>query len=70
MAGNKGRIKKWIQFNKAAVIWILVIMIYTFIMLGIIFGLGSDMDGCSSGSLSSKQNGETVEIETSMKSGS
>lgn len=70
MSRNKGRIKKWVQFNKAAVIWISCMIIYTLIMLGIIIGFGSDMKGCSSGSLSSSENRENVEIETSMKSGS
>ena len=71
MAGkrNKGRVKKWMQFNKAAVVYIAVILIYTLIMLGIILVLGGDMKGCSSGSLSS-DNKESVTVETSMKSGS
>lgn len=65
MARNKGRIKKWIQYNKPAVISLAVVFIYTAIMLGIIFGLGFDFKNCSSGSLSDVKNQE-VEIETSM----
>lgn len=66
---SKGRVKKWVQFNKSAVIYIVVIVIYTLIMLGIILALGGNMKGCSSGSLSSNEK-ESVNIETSMKSGS
>ncbi|MDE7432025.1 MAG: hypothetical protein K2N34_08940 [Lachnospiraceae bacterium] len=65
MGKNKGRIKKWVQYNKAAVISLAVVFIYTAIMLGIIFGLGFDFKNCSSGSLSDAKNQE-VEIETSM----
>ena len=58
MAKNN-RIKKWMQYNKAAVIWIA--------MLGIIFGLGFDFKSCSSGSLTDTKNADNVNIETSMK---
>lgn len=66
---NKGRVKKWMQFNKSAVVYIAIILIYTLIMLGVILVLGKNMNGCSSGSLSS-DNRENVNIETTMKSGS
>jgi hypothetical protein len=63
---NRNRIKKWFQFNKPAVICISITIVYTLIMLGIIVIFGSDMNGCSSGSLSSNKN-ESVTVETSMK---
>ena len=66
MARNKGRIKKWIQFNKPAVIWMAIILVYTLIMLAIILGSGLNMKNCTSGSLSSKD-GSNVNVETSMK---
>lgn len=66
MAKNN-RIKKWMQYNKAAVIWIAIILVYTLIMLGIIFGFGFDFKSCSSGSLTDTKNADNVNIETSMK---
>ena len=68
MKKNKGRIKKWIQFNKPAVTWMVIILVYTLIMLVVILGFGSSVTKCSSGSLSTKNN--NVNIETSMKSAS
>ena len=62
------RIKKWIQFNKAGVIWIAIILVYTMIMGGIILCFGSDLVGCSSGSLTGGSNSSN--IETSVGSGS
>lgn len=58
------KLKKWMQFNKPAVIWIGIIIIYTMIMGGIIIFLGDDLDNCSSGSLTS--NDSNVQIETSI----
>ncbi len=63
---NKGRIKKWMQFNKPAVTWMAVILVYTIIMLAVIFGLGRNLSSCSSGTLSKNNNGD-VNVETSMK---
>ncbi|MBQ3583237.1 MAG: hypothetical protein IJA27_00825 [Lachnospiraceae bacterium] len=65
MANKENRVKKWMQYHKPFVISVAVVIIYTLIMLGIIFGLGFDFHNCSSGSLSDVKNQE-VEIETSM----
>lgn len=64
---NKGRLKKWIQFNKAGVIWIAVVMIYTLIMLAIILGSGFDFKRCTTGSLTDTSKADNVNIETSVK---
>ena len=59
------RIKKWLQYNKALTISLIVVLVYTLIMAGIIFGLGFRLGRCSSGSVSEVET--TVrEIETTM----
>lgn len=43
------RIKMWVRLNKPYVIWVSIIVIYTFIMLGIIVVIrATDKDGESS----------------------
>lgn len=45
----KKRIKMWVKLNKPYVIWVSIILIYTFIMLGIIvFITATDEEGKSS----------------------
>ena len=59
------RIKKWIQYNKALVISLIVVLAYTLIMGVIVFGSGFRFGKCSSGSVSEVETTYT-EIETTM----
>lgn len=65
MTNKSGRIKKWVQYNKAVVISFMVVLIYTLIMLCIIYGFGFKLTKCSSGTLTDIDH-EEVEIQTSM----
>lgn len=65
MRRNKGRIKKWMLYNKAATIWISIILVYTLLMISVIFIFKNDK-GCSSGSLSSLE--VTTEAGTAQNS--
>ena len=59
------RIKKWIRYNKALTVSLIVVLVYSLIMVGIIFGLGFNVGKCSSGSVTEVETTYT-EIETTM----
>lgn len=65
MKKKKSGFKNWILFNKGSVLMIAITLLYTLIMIGIIYGFGGDLFSCASGSLSDTTK-ETVEIETSI----
>ena len=57
----------WFQKNKGMVISLIVVLIYTAIMIGIIFGYGYSFSRCSSGSLTEAgKDQEEVELQTTM----
>ena len=62
----KKRFRQWVRNNKAYVIWVSIIMVYTFVMLGvIIFIRATDKEGQNS--FTSRVNQvkeETTEFET------
>lgn len=59
------RIKKWMQYNKALMISLIVVLVYTLIMVGVIFGFGFHIGRCSSGSVTEVET-TYQEIETTM----
>lgn len=69
MEKKEGKFKKWLKYNNSAnkgmLVCLAAVVIYTGIMLAIIYGFGGSLFSCSSGSLTNTIN-ETAEIETSV----
>lgn len=57
------RVKQWAKLNKYGVIYLSVFILYTLLMLGVIFVFGGDISVCSQGTLSSQLSGEQASIK-------